>query len=375
MNKSILIALSIFAILLLWLASRFIIGNGEENDSAQPTVTEEGESPLLAVRVRRQRAQPVVREVIIHGKTDAARKVSIKAETAGRVILVGAERGALVDKGELIAKIEMRDRNNRLAQSKALLKQRQLEHEASQELAEKGYQSETKVAESFAALEAARLQVETISIDIEKTRILAPFAGILGERYIEEGDYMQDGDPVGLLLELDPLIIKGKVTEREIDALKVGMTGKAELASGDIVQGRLRYLAPYSDEESRTYNIEIEVPNAGSHIPAGLTGLMFIPVETTLAHYLSSALLSLDDQGVLGIKIVDEKDNVIFVPAQLVKADTNGVWLSGLPDEVRVITVGQGFARDGDRVLARMDTEEVLPVDAKDRSHVGQLQE
>ncbi len=373
MNKSIIIALSLFVALLLWLASGLIIGNGGniENGSTEPTAMDEGESPLQSVRVRRQRAQSVVREVIIHGKTDAARKVEMKAETAGRVILVGSERGALVEKGELIARIEMRDRDNRLAQSKALLKQRRLEYEASRELAEKGYQAETKVAESFAAL----LQVETISIDIEKTRIAAPFEGVLGERYIEEGDYLKDGDPVGLLLELDPLIIKGKVTEREIDALKMGMTGKAELASGDIVQGRLRYIAPYSDEESRTYSVEIEVSNAGSRIPAGLTGQMYIPVETIKAHYLSSAMLSLNDQGVLGIKIVDEQDTVLFVPSKLVKADANGVWLSGLPDVARIITVGQGFARAGDRVLTQPDKEEVVPVDVEDRSHVGQLQE
>ncbi len=377
MNKSIIIALSIFATLLLWLASGLITGNGgnDENDSAETVAREKGESPFLSVRVRLLRAQSVVREVTIHGKTDAARKVVIKAETVGRVILVGAERGALVEKGELIARIEMRDRNNRLAQSKALLKQRRLENEASRELAEKGYQAETKVAASFAALQAARLQVETISIDIEKTYILAPFDGVLGERYIEEGDYLKDGDPVGLFLEMDPLIIKGKVTEREIDSLKLGMTGKAELASGDIVQGRLRYIAPYSDEESRTYNIEIEVPNAGSRIPAGLTGLMHIPVETIKAHYLSSALLSLNDEGVLGIKIVDEQDIVLFVPSQLVKADANGVWLSGLPDAARIISVGQGFARAGDRVVTHPDRDEVPPVDAEDRSHIGQLQE
>ncbi len=376
MNKSILIALSIFLLLVLWLASGLIIGNGEKNESepGENLAESGGQVPLLSVRVRQQQAQTVVREIVIHGKTDAARKVMLKAETAGSIIRIGADRGALVKKGDLIAAIEMRDRDKQLAQAEAVLKQRRLEFDASRDLAEKGYQAETKLAESYASLEAARLQVETFSIDIEKTRILAPFDGVLGERYIEEGDYLQAADPVGLLLELDPLIIKGKVTEREVEALRIGITGKAELASGDIVQGRLRYMAPFSDEESRTYVVEIEVSNAGSRIPAGLTGLMYIPVETTKAHYLSPALLSLNDQGVLGIKIVDENDTVLFIPAQLVKAETKGVWLSGLPEVARVITVGQGFARDGDRVITIQDSESVLPVDLEDRQRIGQVQ-
>ncbi len=376
MNKSVIIALSIFAVLLLWLGSGLFTKDEEEKGAAleqQPAKKEE--SALFGVRVRKQSAQPVVREVIIHGKTDAARRVELRAETVGRIVTVGAERGTIVKKGDLIAEIEIRDRDKQLAQAKAVLEQRQLEYEASSDLAEKGYQAETKLAESYASLEDARLRVETISIDIEKTSILAPFDGVLGERYIENGDYLQVGDPVGLLLELDPLIIKGRVTEREIDDLKLGMVGKAELASGDIVSGRLRYISPYSEEESRTFSIEIEVNNPGSRIPAGLTGLMFVPVETTQAHYLSPALLSLNDQGVLGIKIVDKEDTVLFIPAQLVKAETDGVWLSGLPDVARIITVGQGFAREGDKVHANLESSEELPVDAEDRHQVGQLEE
>ena len=97
-------------------------------------------------------------------------------------------------------------------------------------------------------------------------------------------------------------------------------------------------------------------------------------METLQAHYLSPALLSLNDQGVLGIKIVDEGDTVLFIPAQLVKAESDGVWLSGLPEAARIITVGQGFARAGDRVRTILEVTDERSVDARDRQRVGLLE-
>ena len=69
-----------------------------------------------------------------------------------------------------------------------------------------------------------------------------------------------------------------------------------------------------------------------------------------MAHRLPSALLSLDDQGVLGVKSVNNEGRVVFHEAHIERADGDAVWLSGLPDELKIITRGQGFVQPGEQV-------------------------
>lgn len=346
MNKSVVIALCITAALLFWLASGIVFNESPE----EQTESTAREKTLFNVRVREQHAEPVVREVVIHGRTAPARTVQIKAETQGRVESVTAKRGSPVSTGQVIAQIELRDREERLQQSQALLKLRQIEYEAAKDLAEKGYQSENRLAEAYANLEEARVQLKTISLDIKHTRIVAPFDGVLNERTIEVGDYVQNGDIIATFIELDPIIITGEVTELEVNKLEVGQRGHAELSSGDIIEGHIRYIAPAAQTASRTFTVEIEAPNPSPRIPSGITGQAYVAVETYYAHLVSPALLELNDKGELGIKIVDEQDIVHFLPANIVKNSGEGVWLSGLPDLARIITVGQGFVQDGEHV-------------------------
>ncbi len=354
MNRSIQIAGGILAVLFLWLLSGLIFRTGNESD-ADNSDSSAGK-PLFSVRVRMQRAQPVVREIIIHGRTAPARTIILKAETSGRIEAVGAARGSRVKAGDLIVRIELRDREAIREQARSLVAQRQLEYEASMDLSSKGYQAESQLAGALTMLKTADAQLARIDIDIEHTKILSPIDGLLGERNVEVGDYVDVGEAVGVILELDPLIVTGEVTEREVERISVGQIGHGTLATGDVVQGEIRFISPASNAESRTFTVEVEVSNPESRLPAGVTTEILVPGETIYAHLISPALLSLNEAGDLGIKIVDAGDIVRFIPASLVKAENAGLWLTGLPDEARIITVGQGFARPGDRVKVVLES-------------------
>jgi multidrug efflux system membrane fusion protein len=354
-NQSVFIALGITAALALWLLS----GTGATGSARDPSL----ESPrverpaVTRVRVRTVEAQLVTRDVIIYGKTEAARGVTLRAEIDGRVVAIGAKRGARVRKDEMIVRLDVRDREARLQQARALVEQRRIQHEAAVRLETRNFQSQTNVAEALANLEAARAAVARVEVEIANSVVIAPFDGVLHARPVEIGDFIAEGKEIARIIELDPILVTGDVTQRDLDYLRVGARGAAKLITGEELEGFVRYVASEADQATRTFRVELEVDNADQSVVSGTTAEMRIPAETVSAHFVSPALLALSDRDEIGVKSVDDDGTVVFHPVDIVRTGANGVWVTGLPDRVRVITVGQGFVREGDRVEAQVEDQ------------------
>ena len=206
-------------------------------------------------------------------------------------------------------------------------------------------------------LATSRAQVESIELEIRNTSVIAPFDGILDRLPVEVGSYLKIGDEVGRLLEQDPVIFVGYVSQQERHRLVLGDTGIAYLVTGMVVEGELRYIASEADPVTRTFRVEVEIPNPDGSLVSGITAEIRIPVRFVSAFQLSPALLSLSSDDILGVKAVNEQDRVEFLPVRVVKSSSEGLWISGLPKDIRIITVGQGFVRAGDKVI---------PVDERD---------
>ncbi len=345
------IALGFIVVLGLWLLSGVFTGASTDEAELAAGISDVPSRPMLTVRVREQVAQTVSQTAAFSGKTEPARSVTLKAETGGRIDAVPARRGGRLLAGEPILSIEALDRTDQLNQARALVEQRKLEFEAAQSLADKGYQAETALAQARTQLLVAEALVRTIREDLENTQVAAPFDGFLLDRFVEDGDYVMAGDPVAEFIELNPIVIAGTVTEKNVTSIHPGSRGFAVLRnSGPSLEGTVRYVAPGGDAVSRTFRVELECPNPDGMIRAGITCDVHIPIGEVLAHRLSPALLSLNEDGILGIKAVDPGNRVVFYPVELVKADTDYVWLSGLPESFDLIVVGQGFAKEGDVV-------------------------
>lgn len=355
-NQSIFIALGVTAALTLWLLS----GTGATGSARDPSL--EGprvDRPAITrVRVKVIEAQPVTRDVIIYGKTEAARGVTLRAEIDGRVVAIGARRGARVKKGEMIARLDVRDREARLQQARALVDQRSIQYDAARRLKSKNFQSQTNVAEALANLQAARAEVARVEVEIANSVLVAPFDGVLHTRPVEIGDFVAEGKEVARIIELDPILVTGDVTQRELDHLEVGVRGDAKLITGQKLEGVVRYVAAEADESTRTFRVELEVDNPDRSVVSGTTAELRIPAETVSAHYISPALLSLNVRDEVGVKSVADDGKVVFYPVDVVRTGVDGVWVTGLPDRVRVITVGQGFVREGDRVEAHAEDQD-----------------
>ncbi len=352
-NRSVLIAAGITAALALWLLS----GTGATGSARNPSL----ESPRASrpavsrVRVEVMESRPVTRDVVIYGKTEPARSVTLRAEIDGRVVAIGAKRGARVQKGDMIVRLDVRDREARLQQARALVEQRKIQYSASRRLESKNFQSEANVAEARANLEAARATLARVDVEIANSVLAAPFDGVLHTRPVEIGDYIADGKEVAHIIELDPILVTGDVTQTELGQLEVGARGSAKLITGENLEGVVRYVASEADQATRTFRVELEVDNPDRTVVSGTTAQIRIPTQTVAAHYISPALLSLNGQDEIGVKSVDDDGIVVFYTVDIVRTGAAGVWVTGLPERVRLITVGQGFVRDGDRVEAMAD--------------------
>ena len=122
------------------------------------------------------------------------------------------------------------------------------------------------------------------------------------------------------------------------------------MIDGVTISGKVTLIATTADPRTRTFPVALEVRNRDGSLRDGLTAEIRIPVECQMAQIVSPAILTLNDDGVLGVRTVDGEDIVRFVAVDILGNGEGGVWLSGLPPTVQVITVGQEFVRDGDRV-------------------------
>ena len=285
-------------------------------------------------------------------------------------LVIGAERGTNVDRNGLIARMDERDRTARLAQAKATVKQREVEYEGRVKLKSESYVSEAQLQEAVAALEAARTELTRAELDLEYRFIRAPFDGALQSRIAEVGDFVKRGDPIATFVDNRTIIVSANLSEFDAKYVAVGDMAEARLATGEHVRGAIRYVAPVADEATRTFAVELEVDNQDGLLRAGGTAELRIPAELVHAHRVSPSLLTLDDAGNVGLKIINDDGRVEFVVADIALSSSDGVWVAGLPDTATIITVGQGFVSSGAIVNAvpESDVETAVAIKAGQES-------
>ncbi len=349
--KSWLISAGMVVAVSLWLIS------GQFGDTTEvatsSVITDAGRNASKnAVRVRTQSAEKVMRTITVNGKTAPARSVELAAETDGRVEYIGAARGASLQRGDVIARLDERDRAARLAQAEATVKQREVEYEGRARLKSESYVSEAQLQEAVAMLEAAKAELTRAQLDLGYMTINAPFGGALLSRVVEVGDFVKRGDPVAIYVDNRTIIVSANLSEYDARFVDVGDNAQATLATGETVRGRIRFVAPVADGATRTFAVELEVDNSDGALRIGGTAELQIPAEEISAHRVSPALLTLDDAGNVGVKIINDDGRVEFVVADIAMSSNDGVWLAGLPQTATIITVGQGYVAVGSVVAA-----------------------
>lgn len=337
----------VVGVVALYFVVRSIFSTSEPNvTQAKPTAPSGPPSvqAKLVPEVQRQY------DVVIRGRTQATRTVVVRSETAGTVAAAPVLQGAFVKQGEVLCRLAVDARQAALDQARAMEKSNELNRQQNEELAKKGFRSPAQVLLSQANLDASKAAVRQGEIALAQVNIKAPFAGVFDHRDAEVGTYLAPGQPCGTMIEIDPLLIVGDVPETQAASLKVGATASARLVSGQTLRGRIRYVAHDADPQTRTYHLEMTVPNPRLDVRSGLSAEMRIGAGSGPAHLVPVSTLVLDSAGRQGVRYALADGRVAFAPVTIVEETREGVWVTGLSGPVQLITVGQSYVADGQKV-------------------------
>lgn len=372
------------------------------------------EKGVIRVMAKRSVAREVGTQVRLRGETQAAREVSVLSEANGKVVSQPLPKGSFVEAGQLLCSVDpgtstsslveaearlaeaiarrpevearIPEAQARLAEAEARLVEARINATAADRLNQDGFASQTRVANTEAAvqsaqaaistaeagvkaaeagldslqasIETARAAVERARQDIARLDIAAPFDGVLETDTAELGSLLQPGALCATVMQLDPIKVVGFVPETEVMRVEVGAMAGARFNQGPDVQAEVTFLSRSADPATRTFRVELTVPNPDLTLRDGQTAEILIQSEGVMAHVLAASTLTLNDDGVLGVRIIDADTTARFMPVTVLRDASEGVYVTGLPDEVEVITVGQEFVTDGVSVAASF--EEVI---------------
>ena len=355
MRSTYLWAAGIAVLLLAWLASGQL---NQEPVVFDPSIAERNEQDFnqlndqtpTRVRVVQSQAQLKTRYASVRGKTQNKRTVRVRTEIQGRVVNREVERGQSVAANQLLCRLSVDDRKAALVESQQRVNQAKIDYDGAKKLRAKGYNSESAIAAAKANLATARAELKRRDLALRKTEIRAPFAGFVEDVHLEIGDYAQPGTACATLVDLNPMLLVGRVSELVVLDIEPGIEAIGELADRSLVRGPITFVGQQDDPATRTYAIEVELNNESGKLRSGMTTQIRIPVEEAFAHKISPALFSLDNEGGYGVRVVNNDDRVEFHSVTIVAEDEDGVWVSGLPNTSNIITVGQELVISGERV-------------------------
>jgi membrane fusion protein, multidrug efflux system len=322
--------------------------------------TQQGHDGMQVV-VRRSVAEVRPLYLSLSGRTEAARTVTVKAETNGTITSAPAQEGKVVDRGALLCGLDVEGKGARLRETEAEMAQKTQGYNAAVELAAKGWAAEARVTAAKAALDGAQASLDVAKADLAKTQMRAPFRGVFEKRMAGMGEFLGPGGSCGVVVELDPVVVVADAPERNAVQLHVDAPSKLKLSDGGEALGRVRYIAKTADPTTRMFRVEVEVANPSNAIPVGRVAEVRIQIGQGDAHKVNPSLLTLDEQGRIGVRYLDVGGIVSFAPADVVDETSDGTWIAGLPRETLILAEGQENVRAGLRATPVVRDDPPLP--------------
>lgn len=330
---------------------------------AKPSEAEQPKAPLRTVATIIPPRRTYARAIRISGLTEADKRAVLATRVAGVIDKLPVKQGQRVKTGDLVLMLAAEEKLSAVSNAKQLLVQRQAELDAALRLAKTGNLPKLQLDTARSNLTSAQALLETAQAELDRNEVKAPFDGVIDRVPVELGSSVMQGGEVATILSLDPVIARGEVSERDLGYLKIGDKANVRLVSGQNVEGTVRYISRDASSATRTFRVEIAIPNPEGTIPAGMTAEIALSAQPTDAVILPRSVVTLGDKGDLGIRAVDKDDKVVFFPIDLVDDTPTGLVLGGIRADARIIVAGQELVKEG---------EVVKPVEA-DRATIQKL--
>jgi multidrug efflux system membrane fusion protein len=332
----------------------------EENPKAAEKPKAAEPAPLRTVKVVVPPRQAHARAIRISGLTEADKRAVLATRVGGVISELPVKQGDRVKTGDLVLMLDAEEKVSAVDNARQLLTQRQAEIDASERLAKTGNLPKLQLDTARSALAAAKSQLDAAEAELARNEVKAPFNGVIDRVAVELGSAIMQGGEVATILSLDPIVARGEISERDLGYLKIGDTAKVRLVSGDVVEGTVRYISRDASSATRTFRVEVAIPNADGAIPAGMTAEITLQTAPTDAITLPRSVVTLSKDGDLGIRAVGSDGKVAFYPIDLIDDTQNGLVLAGIPADAQVIVAGQDLVKEGDEVKAVVADEAAI---------------
>jgi multidrug efflux system membrane fusion protein len=264
-----------------------------------------------------------------------------------------AEAGDTVERGAVVMLLEGEDVRAAVKTAQDQLAQAAEQLAVGETLNAKGSLPETQLTARRAAKSAAEGALSQAQAAADRLSLVAPFAGTVDAVNVEEGEWVQQGTPIATLIALDPIIVKAEVAERDVAHVAVGAKALVRLVSGVELEGTVKHLARKASDKTRTFALEVDLPNPDGAIPSGMTAELRLTAATQLALTVPRSVLTLNEAGQVGLRVVVDGDIAAFLPVDLIDDTEAGFVVTGVPQGARVIVAGQDLVRDGDAVAVK----------------------
>jgi len=343
MNRSVLLAVGLAGLLGAWM-----LAGDKAHQANEKSATIKNK---MKVVVMPSSAQLINQTISANGQAIPSKETTLRAEMIMTVEKIWVKEGTYVKKGDVLVSFNLSDRMARLHEAKTKVEDEQTSLDAMSKLQTRGFSAKTKYYETKAELAKAKAKLIAIKIEVSKTKIIAPFDGVVSEIYVEEGDYLKAGENVADIVNNSPLLINVGIAQKSISTLSKNDKANITLATGHKLKGHVQFISPVADNKTRMFKVEIIAPNP-LKFRSGVSANVDITTSKIKAHFISPALLSMNMAGQIGIKVVDKNSVVKFMPIVISQSDSKGLWISSLPEQLTIITVGQGFVEEGEEVIA-----------------------
>ena len=187
-------------------------------------------------------------------------------------------------------------------------------------------------------------------VELNRTEVKAPFSGYI-EKIVKPGNFLERGQICATIIQLNPITFVAEVPESDINKVTEGQQVILNLITGETIEGKLTFVSKSASSLTRTFKVEAEIENKNGFIRDGITSEMIIKTSKIKAHKITPSVLMLNDKGILGIKVIRDLEIVKFLPVTILEDSEDGIWVTGIPNQIQLITQGQGFVEDDQKVL------------------------
>jgi|TARA_A100001388_G_C28747584_1_gene490353 multidrug efflux system membrane fusion protein len=267
-----------------------ISGFFKEEERQKPTET----GDLFNVQTILSEASEYQPLIKLKASTKSEKRINVKAKTSGEVVKIGAIQGAYVEKDTVLCSLGI--------------------------------------------------------VELNRTEVKAPFSGFI-EQIVKPGNFLERGQVCATIIQLDPITLIAGVPEYDINKVRIGQNVLVELVTGQKIKGKLTFVSKSASPDTRTFIVESQIENSDGKIKDGLTAEISIEIDKVMAHKISPSILLLNDEGKLGIRIVNKNKYAKFIEIIILEDSEEGLWVTGIPEEVEIVIQGQGFVEDGQEVI------------------------